>query len=436
MNLTWTDPDKSLLGTPLVSFNIVITRDGNVIAQVPGGTQTYKDTGLQDGKSYTYGFRAVNNDGSSTEVYASGFAGSSPTPNPVSTLVAKPNSNGCYLQWTNPSTHIDGSDFYDFYAIKIYSSGELIKTIETGLEAGKPASALVEVELKKFYDFQISAVGKRDNVETESILSNIAMSYAGEPIEDFTENFDNAAALIPSKIDGTWAVSTEAAKSDPNCLTDSPGANYKAGDYSVIFAPTNISETRKVLGFWHIAIIDPGMTDNGAVTISNDFGATWRDLRWFDQTSSEKFKTTLAESDWDYFGLDLSEFVGDTVYIKFRIFANQFKHMDGWYIDDISIGDNPVSVNDMEIAFNEVNLSVSPNPATGNAIVDFKIPYAGNYDINIYDLLGNSVKNIHKGYIDAGSYNLPADISGLSSSHYYIVLRYGKLSKSISLIVE
>jgi hypothetical protein len=110
--------------------------------------------------------------------------------------------------------------------------------------------------------------------------------------------------------------------------------------------------------------------------------------------------------------------------------------MDGWYIDDISIADNPVSVNDMEISFNEIDLSVSPNPAASNADLNFRIPNAGNYDIRIYDLLGNSVKNIHNGYIDAGNYDLPVDIQGISTGHYYIVLRYGKLSKSISFIVE
>lgn len=68
VNLTFTAPDKAINGTPLTGTeNIKIYRDGDFATLLEGvavGTpQTWKDTNVEDGKTYTYHVVAVNETG-------------------------------------------------------------------------------------------------------------------------------------------------------------------------------------------------------------------------------------------------------------------------------------------------------------------------------------------------------------------------------------
>lgn len=436
IKLTWKDPDKTLLGTTLNDFKIIIKRDGKEIAQVDAGVQTYTDTGLEDGKKYLYSIRARNQYGESMETSVSAYAGSALKPLPPTDLIAKPDKNGILIQWRNPYKHIDGSPFFDFSHIAVYVDSQFVKNIDKGIAAGELSSAVIELTTEKFYKVFLKAVGKRGDIETESESSNEFFSYAGAPIDNFADNFDNPDKRIPHHIIGTWDITDKKAKSEPYSFTDTPEGNYAPGETLVLFAPTVIKAGKTTLSFDHIALIDIGAGDNGVIAISNDFGKTWKDLRWVDRNTSPNFKGDISQADWDYLGISLEDFVGDTVYLRFSVFANFFKHDDGWYIDNLEIGDKPVSVENTMVYNALLKLEAIPNPANEIISLNVSIPIRDRYSINIYDLLGNRLIKVQDKVFEAGEYKYTLDVRNLSQGIYYCVINNGSYMKTIPLIIE
>ncbi|NIT59688.1 MAG: hypothetical protein GWN00_26750, partial [Aliifodinibius sp.] len=86
MSLTWTDPTNLVNGDTLLpsDFTIEIDRDGTNIASVPGGTESFTDTGLNDGQQYEYTLvtKVSFNDSTSIPVNLTWIAGGSPIPSP------------------------------------------------------------------------------------------------------------------------------------------------------------------------------------------------------------------------------------------------------------------------------------------------------------------------------------------------------------------
>jgi hypothetical protein len=68
--------------------------------------------------------------------------------------------------------------------------------------------------------------------------------------------------------------------------------------------------------------------------------------------------------------------------------------------------------------------SISPNPTQTNVKlkIGFWLPRESEVSINLYDELGRQVKTLLKEFSFQGQQTVDADISGLSSGVYYVVL--------------
>ncbi len=351
-------------------------------------------------------------------------------------LVAKPHSEGIYIEWLNPDKHIDNSPFFDFSHIAVYVDSQLVTSVKDGITTGERSNAVIKVTTEKFYHIFIKAVGKRGDIETESEPSEVLFTYAGAPLENFADNFDVSEKRLPHFIVGDWALTDKKAKSEPYSLTDTPEGNYAPGETSIIFAPTVIKEGKTTLSFDHIALIDIGAGDNGVIAISNDFGNIWKHLRWVDRNTSPKFTGSIQDADWDYLGINLEDFIGDTIYIRFILFANFFRHDDGWYIDNLEIGDKPVSVDYENLYSALLKMEISPNPASELINLRLVIPARNKFSVKIFDLFGNSLLSIDERIYEAGEYSYKININALSSGLYYCVLNSGTYIKTVPIIIE
>ncbi len=137
-------------------------------------------------------------------------------------------------------------------------------------------------------------------------------------------------------LDSPWAVSTEASFSGSNALTDSPGGSYAAnGNISARFAtPVNLSAAQKpMLSFWNKYAFEAN-NDFGYVEVSKDGGSTWTAL----------FYATGSQSAWKQEQIDLAEYAGFSVLLRFRTATNYATNYDGWTIDDVSVEESTIAL--------------------------------------------------------------------------------------------
>lgn len=432
--LSWDDPEENLLGGSLSDFSILILRDGNQVAEVENGTEEYVDEGLVDGTSYTYQVIAKNSKGRSLAKSVSLFAGGSPVPRKIETFMPKPAGNGINVVWENPSEHIDGSYAHDLNKVEIYVDGELNKTVSEGIQADEMQSTLLELETEKFYKVELRIGTMRSGEQYYGEISKEIIAYSGAPLRELNEDFEDESNVIPFYSDGKWGLTQEAANSGSTCLTDSPGENYENNQKNTMFmVPIVIQQDKFNLNFHHMALIDRNDSDFGTVNISSDFGNTWENIIWTDErTNPDKFKGDIQSSEFDFIETELDEYMGDTLFVRFRITAGLFGNAPGWFIDDLKL-DDLVSV---ERNINNHYIDVAPNPVRNTLNISMSAREPGHINISIYDNLGNKIIDVKEGMIDAGRRNYIIDVSNLTNGVYYLRSKLDENNKTTPIIVN
>ncbi len=106
-----------------------------------------------------------------------------------------------------------------------------------------------------------------------------------------------------------------------------------------------------------------------------------------------------------------------------------------WIIDDVSIegdyelkinvGKYPDSIQGTSSFMIPVTRSVElrpgfPNPFNAIARIKLEMPYAGNARIDVFNILGHKVAELHNGALDAGLQTFSFDATGLASGLYFV----------------
>ncbi|GEM_PF-782476 len=178
INLTWTDPTSTLGGDTLnaADFTIEIKRDDVAIASVPGGTENFTDTGLNDGQEYTYTLFAkiIATDSTSRDVSVSWFAGGSPVPAPPANLQCAADNSQATLTWQDPTTQSDGTPLDDLSSIAVYRDGSLIANVAPGTQS------YVDTPPPGFtYTYTVTAMDN-ETPPNESSPSNAVECFVGD----------------------------------------------------------------------------------------------------------------------------------------------------------------------------------------------------------------------------------------------------------------
>jgi hypothetical protein len=130
--------------------------------------------------------------------------------------------------------------------------------------------------------------------------------------------------------DCEWAMITSECLDGSSAISDSPAADYANGANSMITMTGNIdlsSASAPVLIFWHKFSLAYG--DYAYAEVSNDGGVTWSVLTYW---GHQDYQTT-----WMLTRLDLSEYAGSQVKVRFRLRETSRDVSDGWYIDKVEI---------------------------------------------------------------------------------------------------
>jgi len=180
---------------------------------------------------------------------------------------------------------------------------------------------------------QLSLIRVRTLLQLLSIVLGCFELGAAYPLSD---NFESGIGAWTTN--GGWSLSSSRYASPTHAITDSPGTFYaNNSDVKLTLRdPLDLSgAVRPAMSFRHAFSLEQGY-DFGLVEISTNGGSSW--LPSLAEFSGEQ-AAMLREQ------VDLSPFRGfKDVRVRFRLVTDSSVVMDGWYVDDVSIGEAPGSV--------------------------------------------------------------------------------------------
>jgi len=140
----------------------------------------------------------------------------------------------------------------------------------------------------------------------------------------FEDDFEGA--FVNWTTTGQWDLTSSQSHSPSTSLTDSPSGEY--GDETLTSATLTTGVLVPVggtLSFWHRYDIEEGW-DYGYVQVSGDDGP-WNTMASY----------TGLQSAWILVEIDLADYSGQEVRVRFELDTDYSVTEDGWYVDDVVI---------------------------------------------------------------------------------------------------
>jgi len=144
----------------------------------------------------------------------------------------------------------------------------------------------------------------------------------------YAESFEGGAGNWA--LDQPWAVTTEMSHRGRYCLASNPGANYaNNADTSAYLRLDLTAATQPLLSFWQQYGFEPNQ-DFGLVEVSANQGASWSRLYAV---------TGQSGAVWTQVQVPLDGYAGQEVVIRFRLRSDGQNASEGWYLEDVQIGE-------------------------------------------------------------------------------------------------
>lgn len=269
-----------------------------------------------------------------------------------------------------------------------------------------PNNLLVGAQVKYVLEVNNGTFSKYDTITKLYGTGSIAFTNSGGPITDWT-------------ISSGWGLSANTFFSAPNSLADSPNGNYpnNAGRTMRTTQTINLTDASSAyLRFkarWDIE----AAYDYAQVSASAD-GQSWTPLcgkythpgsiyQDFEQPVYDGLKDGWVDEE-----IDLSDFTGQQIYIRFGLYSDQGVTGDGIFIDDVIV--DKIQAEPEAVGENLTDkMGLYPNPATNKLFLNtngLTVTYT------LYNTMGQQVLS--------GTYNGGIDLAGLNNGMYFIAINH------------
>ncbi|MBL4587161.1 MAG: immune inhibitor A, partial [Flavobacteriales bacterium] len=201
---------------------------------------------------------------------------------------------------------------------------------------------------------------------------------AGSPASDWDAN-------------NTWDLTTATFVSSPNSWTDSPNADYPNGSNRTLETVESIDLTDQTDAFlrfsakweiesgWDYAQISASTNGSSWTPLCGNYTVTGNENQDEGEPIYDGMQTTWVQEE-----ISLADFVGESIYLRFRLVSDNYVREDGIYIDDLEVvGISDVTVSST-VELTENSFSVYPNPNNG----EFTIILKKEAQISIYSSNG------------------------------------------------
>lgn len=229
---------------------------------------------------------------------------------------------------------------------------------------------------------------------------------------------------------------------NPNGSTDPYAGNDNSSGFFEYISQTTLTEYKSSLTL-------SLTTDNyGAET-------TWEMLDGYGNVvqsgSGYANNTTVTETinlpDGDCYIFIMKDSYGDGICCTYGNGEYTLTDSDGNVVISQTATSNPFNGSEKISAFKTLNtvstetatlsesLSVYPNPATDNFVIEFELTEAAKLDINLMNAIGQKVSTIEAGNFNGGEHLINVNTAGLPSGTYFVTIRSeaGVTTKTITV---
>ena len=298
----------------------------------------------------------------------------------------------------------------------------------------------------------VSFDGERE-IRTESFP--ITVYVVKDPITSYASDFSEDDGLF---IGDGFSIKREFGfRGDIAIHSKHPYENNKTITYTLI-RPIIIADSNAFLNYKDIAIVEPGEAgsefgdptfyDYVIVEGSKD-GVNWKpfadgydaryDSAWLDvYNNGGRVFDLYVEHKLNM--LDTFN-AGDTVLIRFRLFADAEENGWGWAIDNLEIQKHLTAVEEKNLAPSKFALLQNyPNPFNPSTTISYSIPtFNGkqslNVTLNVYNTLGQKVATLVNKAQAQGNYSVQFNANNLPSGVYFYRLRAGNFVATKKMVL-
>jgi hypothetical protein len=217
---------------------------------------------------------------------------------------------------------------------------------------------------------------------------------------------------------------------------------------AVLRVPIIVAGNDGILKYDDIAIVEPG--EAGTVFGDSEFwdyviveatnGGDWIPLEdGYDSRLYSEWNTAYAGGQSGTSAMYkthsinlLDKFAdGDTIIIRFRLFADQYTTGWGWSVDNIKIQETYVGVDDNKVIPTQFDLSQNyPNPFNPNTNISFSLPTESKVKLEVFNSRGEVVTTLVSETRNAGIHTINWNASNLASGVYMYRIKAESLTDS------
>ncbi len=281
----------------------------------------------------------------------------------------------------------------------------------------------------------------------------------GQPVVLFEDNADSLNAFWVSAGSGKkWSETKRYAFSGDKSYTDSKSGDYSSSTNTTLTLVNEINLTNLSNAYLYFQTryhIESDF-DGGFIEISSDGGASWNVVGGkLAKQANEFFENNRVNTgdpfysgalfEWRQEEIDLNDFLGENILIKFTFYSDSWTVIDGWYLDDIKVVSYDFSTGVAEDGLNyQFSLEQNyPNPFNPSTTIKFTIPavetpYGASLQTRlvVYDILGREVKTLINKDLPAGNYEVDFNTdNAFSSGIYFYRLKSGVYSQTRKMLL-
>ncbi len=257
----------------------------------------------------------------------------------------------------------------------------------------------------------------------------------GTPTTLFSES--GGAIATSYTTSGTWGNSTTKFKSPPTSITDSPNGNYSGNsNKSITFKnPVNLSNAIYAHLQYYTRFEIEKNSDKAQIFISTNNGGSFTPLCGRYETSPASFGGTNPVYDglqdgWVKEDIDLSNYIGQNILIRFQFQSNFSVNKDGFYFDDILIRKLTSVATAIKQELIADDIKVYPNPASDKLFINNK--NRSTIELTLINLLGQPVARVES----TSDTSVVIDMTNLASGVYLVKLKANNTEYTKKIIKE
>ncbi len=289
----------------------------------------------------------------------------------------------------------------------------------TGLDVLQLTDGIIQYTLDSSIaigdDVSFELIINNGSFDTSTLLNKKFGSLSAvfeDPGDSVSDNFVN---------DG-WGTTTATFVSPSSSITESPGGNYpnNANETITLATPVDLTSAIGANATFNAKWEIENNWDYTQFEVSIDNGANWIPQcgAYTNDGSSNNGQPTGeplydgTQNDWVLEQIDLSDYLGENILVRFQFRSDNAQRADGFYFDDLKINilNETLGVIDSETSL----FSLYPNPV--NNILNITTPL-DSYGVEVYNIQGQLIESRKN---NQGSSTV--DYSGYASGIYLMKL--------------